>query len=437
MVDRKLQTENECLRRRIAELEQALAERDERVRDAEARATLYQALVEELPVPVAVTRADGLLVEMNRKQREAFGVQSREGLVGKLDVLHDHKAQASGYAASLERAARGEAFTAPPQRYENIKNQRPEDADYTQSLFQPVDVGEERYVVVVNLDVTEQVRAQRSLEESSNFYEGIINNAPFFIYVKAKDGRYLLVNDFFVNSFNAPKSAILGKTDNDLFPPGVAEHYGANDRLALETGTLHREDPFMAQGQERWALTTKFPLTDTAGRTHAVCSISLDITARKQAEAEAKRLQEEVIRVQGATLRALSTPLLPIADGVVVMPLIGNFNAERAQQVLETLLTGVVAHQASMVIMDVTGVPVIDTHVANGLVQAAQAVRLLGAQTILTGIQAAIARTLVDIGADLGGVITKSTLQSGIAHALRHRAAAEVRAGRGPSRVSR
>jgi anti-anti-sigma regulatory factor len=105
--------------------------------------------------------------------------------------------------------------------------------------------------------------------------------------------------------------------------------------------------------------------------------------------------------------------------------------------VLEALLAGVVAHQASMVIIDVTGVPVIDTHVANGLVQAAQAVRLLGAQTILTGIQAAIARTLVDIGADLGGVVTKSTLQSGIAHALRYRAASEVRGARGPSRGSR
>jgi PAS domain S-box-containing protein len=255
--------------------------------------------------------------------------------------------------------------------------------------------------------------------------------------VKHKDGRYLLVNDFFLNSLGLVRSMILGKTDRDLFPPEEADHYGVNDRRALETGTLHREDAVIVQGQQSWALTTKFPLKDTAGRTHAVCSISLDITARKQAEAEAQRLQEEIIRVQSATLRALSTPLLPIADGVVVMPLIGNFNAERAQQVLEALLAGVVAHQASMVIVDVTGVPVIDTHVANGLVQAAQAVRLLGAQTILTGIQAAIARTLVDIGADLGGVVTKSTLQSGIAHALRYRAASEVRGARGPSRGSR
>jgi PAS domain S-box-containing protein len=417
-LDSNQQAENEGLRRRIAELEQ-------RLRDAEAKATLYQALLEELPVPVAVSRADGLLVEMNRKQREALGVPSREALVGKLDVHDDPKAKATGYAALLQRAARGEAFTAPPQRYERADAVRAEGtATYAEPSFQPVDVGGERYVAVVNVDVTERIRVQKALEERSAFYDGIINKAPFFIYVKDLEGRYVLVNDYFEQSFGAPKSAILGKTDRDLFSPEEAEGFIENDRLALTSGALlHREDPLMIHGQEHQILTTKFPLGDTLGQVHAVCCISLDITARKQAEAEAHRLQEEIIRVQSETLRALSTPLLPIADGVVVLPLIGNFNAERAQQVLEALLAGVVAHQASMVIIDVTGVPVIDTHVANGLVQAAQAVRLLGAQTILTGIQPAIARTLVDIGADLGGVVTKSTLESGIAHALQHRAA--------------
>jgi len=362
-----------------------------------------------------------LIVEVNRKQREALGGAAREALVGKLNARTDPAVRATGYADLVDRAARGEAFTSPPRPRPRPGATNPEDKDYSQPSFQPLAVGPERYVAIVNLDVTEQVRAQKALEEAATFYEGIIDNAPFPIYVKDREGRYLMVNTYFVQSFKAPKSAILGKTDQELFPDD-AEHYGENDRKALETGTMHREDAYMLHGQQFYALTTKFPLKDTAGRTHAVCSISLDITARKQAEAEAQRLQEEIIRVQSETLRALSTPLLPIADGVVVMPLIGNFNAERAQQVLETLLAGVVEHQASMVIMDVTGVPIIDTHVANGLVQAAQAVRLLGAQTILTGIQPAIARTLVDIGADLGDVVTRSTLQSGIAHALRHKA---------------
>jgi len=436
-VHREVRTENESLRRRIADLEQALVERDALARAAESRATLYQRVLEELPVAVAVIRADGLIVEVNRKQREVLGLGPSETIAGKVNALEDPRSVASGYAELIARAVRGEAFRAPPQRYEGLEENSSVDGIYTQPLLQPVDVGAERYVAAVNLDVTEQVNAQKKLEETSTFYEGIIDNAPFYIYVKDKDGRYVVVNDFFVKGLGAPKSALLGKTDLELFGEADAEKYSAYDRLALETGTIHREDPVMILDEQRYTLTTKFPLKDTAGRNQAVCSISLDITSRKRAEAEAQRLQEEVIRVQGETLRALSTPLLPIADGVVVMPLIGTFSAERAQQVLETLLEGVVAHHATMVIIDVTGVPLIDTHVANGLVQAAQAVRLLGAQTILTGIQPAIARTLVDIGAELGGFVTRSTLQSGIAHALGKGTAFGVRAARDPSRARR
>ncbi|UQA58110.1 PAS domain-containing protein [Polyangium aurulentum] len=425
------------LRRRVADLEQALVERDALARAAEARATLYQRVLEELPIAVAVIRGDGMIIEVNRKQREVLGLGTGENIVGKINALESQRSVDSGYAELIARALRGEAFRAPPQRYEGLQPDSPTNDIYTQPLLQPVDVDGERYVAAVNLDVTEQVEAQKKLEETSTFYEGIIDNAPFYIYVKDRDGRYLVVNDFFVQGLGAPKSALLGKTDVELFGEADAEKYGNYDRMALETGTIHREDPVMVLGEQRYTLTTKFPLKDTEGRNHAVCSISLDITSRIRAEAEAQRLQEEIIRVQGETLRALSTPLLPIADGVVVMPLIGNFTEERAQQVLETLLQGVVAHHASIVIIDVTGVPLIDTHVANGLVQAAQAVRLLGAQTILTGIQPAIARTLVDIGAELGGFVTRSTLQSGIAHALGRQAATGFRAARDPSRARR
>ncbi|WP_438028272.1 STAS domain-containing protein [Sorangium sp. So ce233] len=138
-------------------------------------------------------------------------------------------------------------------------------------------------------------------------------------------------------------------------------------------------------------------------------------------------LQEEMLRVQEATLRALSTPLLPIAEGVVVMPLIGTLDAQRAQQALETQLAGVVDHQTAQVILDITGVPVVDDLVASALARTAKAVRLLGAQVLLTGVQPATARTLIDLGVDLGGIRTLSTLQSGVAYALAARGRGERR----------
>lgn len=150
-----------------------------------------------------------------------------------------------------------------------------------------------------------------------------------------------------------------------------------------------------------------------------VCTIR-DMSERKQAEEALRRAiaQEETIRAQAAILAELSTPLIPISDRVVVMPLIGTVDSQRAQQVLATLLQGIASTSAEIAILDITGVPVVDTQVANALIQAAQAVRVVGAQMILTGIRPEVAQTLVGLGLNLRDILTHSTLQSGIAAVL-------------------
>jgi rsbT co-antagonist protein RsbR len=128
-----------------------------------------------------------------------------------------------------------------------------------------------------------------------------------------------------------------------------------------------------------------------------------------------------VIATQQAMLRELSTPIIPLADDVIVMPLVGGIDSTRAQQVLETLLEGVAAHHASIVILDITGVPIVDTHVADALIRTAQAAKLLGTQLVLTGIRPEVAQTIVGLALDFRNIITQATLQSGIAFALAQR----------------
>jgi anti-anti-sigma factor len=99
--------------------------------------------------------------------------------------------------------------------------------------------------------------------------------------------------------------------------------------------------------------------------------------------------------------------------------LIGTIDSQRAQQIMEALLEGVAQHQAELVVLDITGVAMVDTQVAQAFIQAAQAVRLLGTQVMLTGIQPQIAQTLVHLGIDLSGIQTQGSLQAGIASALR------------------
>jgi rsbT co-antagonist protein RsbR len=151
-----------------------------------------------------------------------------------------------------------------------------------------------------------------------------------------------------------------------------------------------------------------------------VCVVR-DVTEQKQAEAERIRLQDAIIQGQAAALAELSTPLIPINEQIMVMPLVGSMDSRRVQQVIEALLIGITQSHAQVAIIDITGVVMVDTQVANGLVRAAQAVKLLGAQIVLTGIRPEVAQTLVGLGLDLQGLITRSSLQSGIAYAMERR----------------
>lgn len=118
------------------------------------------------------------------------------------------------------------------------------------------------------------------------------------------------------------------------------------------------------------------------------------------------------------TVRDLASPVLPVLDRILVMPLIGVIDSHRAAQLTATLLGGIQEHRASVVILDVTGVPIVDTQVARVLLEAAGAARLLGAKSVLVGLRPELAQTIVGLGVDLSAIVTRADLQSGIGYAL-------------------
>jgi rsbT co-antagonist protein RsbR len=146
-----------------------------------------------------------------------------------------------------------------------------------------------------------------------------------------------------------------------------------------------------------------------------------DVTDRKRAEEERTQL-EEAIRAKNDLIRTMSTPLIPISDEIVVMPLVGTVDRERADQVIDSLLRGISVLHPRVAILDITAVPVVDDEVANALVRAAHAAKLLGVAVVLTGLRAEVAKTLVDMGLHLPGVRTCSTLKSGIALSMNGKA---------------
>jgi PAS domain S-box-containing protein len=236
----------------------------------------------------------------------------------------------------------------------------------------------------------------------------------------AVDGILTIDEGGVIRSFNPAAARIFGCPPDKAIGQPIA---------ALIPAPHDQEYQAVGVGREvvgRRADGTAFPLDIAVGEMRtgegrAFITIVHDLTERKRAEAERLQLQEQIIGAQAAALAELSTPLIPISDSVLAMPLIGAIDTRRAQQVLDALLRGIEQSRARIAILDITGVPVVDTQVAKTLVIAAQGVRLLGAEIVLTGIRPEVAQTLVGLGVDLGGIVTRSTLQRGIAYATNGR----------------
>lgn len=274
------------------------------------------------------------------------------------------------------------------------------------------------------------ITAQREAEEGMRIFREMVRSMPVGMLVcqleDQRDPSSLRVIDANpkAKEFTGLDSvAMVGQYIISLFPDDqqhelvarLARYAAvAQSGVACDLGEVHGHQ---RGGSEIWYTIRAFALPN-----RRVCIVFDDISERKRG-VEAihySKLQDEVIRAQEVILNELSTPLLAISDKVLVMPLIGAIDSRRAQQVITSLLTGVSQRRVSAVILDITGVGVVDTQVANALLRAAQALRLLGARVILTGIRPEVAQTLVGLGVDMSSIITRGSLQSGIAFALKN-----------------
>ncbi|QWQ41510.1 STAS domain-containing protein [Streptomyces sp. YPW6] len=130
------------------------------------------------------------------------------------------------------------------------------------------------------------------------------------------------------------------------------------------------------------------------------------------------RTREEIISSQAAQLMELSTPVVKLWDGVIAVPLVGTLDSARTQVVMEKLLQALVDTGSEQAIIDITGVPAVDTQVAQHLLKTVVAARLMGAECTVSGIRPQIAQTIVALGIEFGDIVTKATLADALQHAL-------------------
>lgn len=257
----------------------------------------------------------------------------------------------------------------------------------------------------------------------------LFEQSPISTSVFTPDGTAVAANAAWEQFWNASAEQAVGRYnvlhDTTVLPPiRTVLEAAFKGQVAGTPAFLYDPAANGFAGDARWLRFSCFPLFDTARQLKHVVMQQFDVTDMKLLEV---RLEERVaeqtaelrqrldeIQAQRSIIEALATPILQVNDATLVMPLVGAIDSQRAQLVMNALLTGVAMHRATTVIVDITGVPVVDTQVAMVIVQAAQAVKLLGAQVILTGIRPEIAQTLVGLGADLGRIQTVGTLEDGI-----------------------
>jgi PAS domain S-box-containing protein len=199
--------------------------------------------------------------------------------------------------------------------------------------------------------------------------------------------------------FYPPEDVAAGKTENEL-------------RVAAREGRIEDEGwRVRKDGSRFWANVVITRLRDASGNIRGFGKITRDLTERRASEEKIRRQTQEILEMA-------AVPVVQVWEGVVLVPLIGTLDSQRTQQLMERVLNRVTETNSPVALLDITGVPSIDTQTAQHLIETTAAVRLLGAEVILTGIRPAIAQTLVHLGIDLSNITTCSSLGAGLRKAL-------------------
>jgi rsbT co-antagonist protein RsbR len=302
---------------------------------------------------------------------------------------------------------------------------------------------QEKLLVYVGRDVSEQLRAERDVREQQDFIRQVIDSDPNLISVKDHRGTFVLVNRAAAEVFGRTPDEVVGQHDVELYGDSAyAENYIAEDNQVLATLDERTIEERVRHytGDERWYQTTKRPLVLPNGDVQLL-GFSVDITARRetlqrleeaaaeverraaeafrQAEAKAALVEEldqklGIIESQHQEILALSAPLLDVGERVLAVPIVGALTATRTIEIMTRLLNAIVDRQVERVVVDLTGLETIEMDTAEQLMGIIRAIRLLGSEAVITGIRPAVAQIIVELGIDLSAFNTKRTLRAAL-----------------------
>ncbi len=409
-------------RERIAELEKSEAEHKQIEAELRKSADLFGRTFKVSAVSKVLTSLKGGFYQVNNAMCRMFGYTEKELLsLSIAELTHPDDVAASGQV--VKQLIQGDCendICALEKRYVRKDGKviwaRINVALIRDSQGVPLHMSGELE------DISERKEAEEAIRASRERFRGIVETINEWVWEVDANGVYTYISPRVRDMLGYEPEEVMGKTPFDLMPPEEAERVGETfDRILatqqpfqdLENTNRHKDGTLVV------IETSGAPIFDADGVFRGYRGTDRDVTERKRAEEEQVRLQQEVIEAQKQTLQALSTPIIPVMDRIIVMPLIGNIDSARARDITRSLLAGIREHRAKVLILDITGVSIVDSGVANHLNKTIQAARLKGAHTIVTGITDAVAETIVDLGIDWGTIDTLSDLQTGLVVALK------------------
>lgn len=381
----------------------------------QAQLRLFQTLAEYAPDGIGVSALDGTITYANPALRALIGYGDEiTGMSVAELIASEHSAALVDVATTLRSSGvwKGQLIY---QRQDGTRFP----GDVSSYVLRGADNNIQASVAIIR-DVSDQLRREQELQS----FKALVENASDGIALIDIDGITRYANPAFQKMLAAGETGetMVGQPISHFFAPGEEHIIDEIGRTVSADGSWQGRVRYRRDTQNTFTAQLAVSLMrDLRGRPSGTAGIARDITSQLQDEEERQQLQEQVIEAQKAALAELSTPLIPISDHVTVMPLIGSIDSARAGQIVERLLEGIVESHATTAIIDITGVPIVDTQVAQTLLRAAQAANLVGARVVLTGIRPEVAQTLVGLGVNMRELVTRSTLQSGIAYALRQK----------------
>ncbi|WP_437683347.1 PAS domain-containing protein [Sorangium sp. So ce131] len=279
--------------------------------------------------------------------------------------------------------------------------------------------GEAAGVLCIGRDVTAEVEASRRHVEQQQILRALVDNLDIIVWASDRHGVFTYLDGKGLASSGVKPGQFVGLNNFDLFN----EHETVGLRRALRGEQVHNVSEGHGRPIENWFI----PIRDERGEVDVVIGITLDLTESRRAALELRE-RLALIERQQQIIRQLSTPILQVWNGVLALPMIGVVDSARTADVMDSLLQAVVRTQARYALLDLTGVEAVDTKTASYLVELVRAIRLLGAEGIITGIRPSVAQTMVSLGLDLAEITTLSDLQAGLKHCIGR----ALRGGRAP-----